>query len=267
MIHYRDRAASIVVIGEFAPARFHPEWFLRNHLMTNDDLGDVAIGTVGPGGTQWTHPRFGDFLALPDRITLTCKIEALWMSARDLVEGIIGLDPGNAIRALGINLHMVAVFDDDDANLGVWNALGDVFAPKELWREALALPDKDGFPGLEGIKLSVPDPDPDLVGSRRVFAFEPVLATVYNLAILVNNHFDIARAYISKQVGETEAGTSDVTDSVGPSKAELTIQLLFERYETAISESREQAEAILSAAVKQARLSAVAIEKRRGKEN
>ncbi|MGF6636827.1 hypothetical protein [Paraburkholderia sp. MM6662-R1] len=267
MIHYRDRAVSIVVLGQFAPARFHPEWFLRNHFMTSDDRDDVAIVTVGPGGTQWTHPRFGDFLALPDRISLTCKIEALWMVARDLVEGIIGLDAGNAIRALGINLHMVAVLEDGDANPSVWNALGDVLAPKELWRDALALPDKDGFPGLEGIKLAVPDPDPDLSGSKRVFAFEPVLATVYNLAILVNNHFDITRAYISKQVDETGAGTSDVKDSVGPSPAELSMQLLFERYETAISESREQTEAILSTAVKQARLSAMAIEKRRAKEN
>ncbi|KHK49117.1 hypothetical protein PI87_27025 [Ralstonia sp. A12] len=265
MIHYRDRAVSIVVLGEFAPARFHPEWFLRNHLMTSDDLGDVVIAMVGPGATQWTHPRFGDFLALPDRVSLTCKIEALWMVARDLVEGIIGLDAGNAIRALGINLHMVAVLEDDDANPGVWNALGDVLAPKELWREALALPDKDGFPGLEGIKLAVPDPD--LIGSKRVFAFEPDLATVYNLAILVNNHFDITRACISRQVGETEANATDVTDSLGLSQAELSMQLLFERYETAISDSREQTEAILSAAVKQARLSAVIIEKRRAKEN
>jgi hypothetical protein len=235
--------------------------------MTNDDLDDVAIATVGPAATQWTHPRFGDFLALPDRISLTCKIEALWMVARDLVEGIIGLDAGNAIRALGVNLHMVAVLEDDDASPGVWNALGDVLAPKELWREALGLPDKDSFPGLEGIRLAVPDPDPDLIGTKRVFAFEPDLATVYHLAILVNNHFDVTRAYISRQAGGSDADTANVTDSVGPSPAELSMQLLFDRYETAISESREQTEAILSVAVKQARLSAVAIKKRRAKEN
>lgn len=233
--------------------------------MTSDDLDGVEIATVSPAATQWLHPLFGEFLALPDRITLTCKTEAVWMAARDLIEGIIGLDPGNAIAALGINLHMVAVLDDHDASLGVWNALGDLLTPKEIWREALALPDKDGYPGLEGVKLSIPDPDPDLIGSRRVFIIEPVLSTVYNLTILVNNHFDITKACPAKLVDSTDSGEFHAPDPIGPTPAELSLQLLVDRFEIAISESREQSEAILSVALKQARSLATTIENRRAK--
>lgn len=244
-MQFTDSAASIVVLADFAPARFHPDWFVRVGLLPSDYLDDAEIAMVTPNSTVWKHPRVGEVTVLPDRMSIVCRDDAFWFMMRDVVEGVLSLDAGIVVKAIGFNYHSQCALTEGDARAEMWQALGDVFMPKDLWRVTLDLPADVGIAGAEGFKMSYPFDRERLPNSRRVFGIDAVLALPFTLTLLVNNHYDVASAVMPKH--ETTATMSQ------SSRQDLVRDLFEDKFESSLSTGRSEIERILRAAFSAAR--------------
>lgn len=129
-----DRA-SIVLLGRFNPAIFHPAWFARHSLIRDEECkqakdlivtGEVAQFQVDWLTVQVTHDRFG---AHTDDTAHSAPL-------RDLVVAAFALLEHTPFWAVGMNRHVHYKVESEDQ----WHRFGHMLAPKEAWSRWLKNP-------------------------------------------------------------------------------------------------------------------------------
>jgi hypothetical protein len=137
---------SVVILGKFNPAIFHPQWFARFNLLGPTETEgaklevshpDISLFTAG-----WAKVQVTDDKAIFETSDPTKKYEV-----RDLALGTFQILEHTPLRAFGINSVRHYKIENEET----WHAIGDYFAPKDAW---LGLFDDDGHrPGLHGLSI------------------------------------------------------------------------------------------------------------------
>jgi hypothetical protein len=175
--------ASVVLLGSFNPAMFHPSWLASLGLISREAaqaaaeenqieaiLPQIAVFTVDRRRIEVTPERFS---------ALTVTVDAA-VHVRDLVAGLFQVLEHTPIRRMGINRDMhFAMRSERD-----WHRVGHVLAPKEPWQDLL------GTPGtrtvvIEGARHGSP--------ARYVrVTVEPSARRKHGVYVGTNEHFEVS---------------------------------------------------------------------------
>ncbi len=143
--------SAIVVIGDFNPSIFSPDWLERNELIGE---GDAVVAREGGSGRkllvshQVTNYETDWFTlqVLENQFSLTSR-GVLSPAFKDLAVGIFQLVPHTPVKAVGLNFIAQFKFDTQDKQ----HQVGDVFAPKAIWDSLYP----DEFAGLEELTIRI----------------------------------------------------------------------------------------------------------------
>jgi len=152
LLKRRGRESSIVLIGTFPPLILTPEWFIRNKLLPAEDADtQIALEVVVREVTRFRMSSVSVEIT-EERVVLRSDSREFDYLIRDLAVGIVTFLPETKVAALGLNVNeQIECFDID-----FWHFIGDTFAPKELWKEALGI---SSHIGLKNIGFQVPKQD------------------------------------------------------------------------------------------------------------
>ena len=170
-------AASIVVLGSFNPAIFHPLWFKMNQLIRPEEAESAKL--------EVTHPQISIFSLEwcrlqvdTGRFIVEATDRASFGLISDLVLGTFTILDQTPITAIGLNRSMHFKMDSREK----WHAFGHMVAPKEVWSEIMARP------GLCSLIMEDPRETPE--GFLRV-KVEPSGRIDPGIFIEMNNHYNL----------------------------------------------------------------------------
>jgi hypothetical protein len=126
---------SLVLVGSFNPAIYHPEWFGRRGLIRDEEVKSATLEVVH---NEITSQVIGSIKiqVRSDRFMASTANAGDYEVLRDLVEGTFKILPDTPIRMMGINFDAHYRMPSIEA----WHALGHRLAPKELWTPILEKP-------------------------------------------------------------------------------------------------------------------------------
>lgn len=125
--------ASIVVVGSFNPAIFHPEWLVKNELIPSVEGENVSEVKLIHNDLCSFQLNWAEFEITSKRFQIKCHDTSKFGPLRDLAIGIFAILSQTPVKQLGINSKLRFLFSDEDA----WHAFGDVLVPKKIWENAL----------------------------------------------------------------------------------------------------------------------------------
>lgn len=122
--------SAIVLVGDFNPAIFSPDWLENNKLIGNGDAEEarqspsfIISRQVSVFETDWFALQ-----VLENQLSLTSK-GALSAAFKDLAVGVLSLLSHTPIAAIGLNFlaHYRLASEAD------YHKVGDALAPKTIW--------------------------------------------------------------------------------------------------------------------------------------
>lgn len=118
---------NVVVVGSFNPAIFHPEWFLRQKLIGDQDAKDAKINVVSSEVTDLQLCGL-KVMCVCDRFSLGTSNVSHAARIQDLLIQMFTLLPHTPVTACGINpaAHFHVGSTDH------WHKIGHTLAPKDL---------------------------------------------------------------------------------------------------------------------------------------
>lgn len=122
---------SIVLVGSFNPALFHPTWFAKRELIGDSPVQEALEREqvlVTPDLSSFSADWLGVQVTQQQAVFSTVE-EGREFDLRDLVVGVFELLPETPVDAVGINtdVHFRLESEED------WHAFGDKYLPKDLW--------------------------------------------------------------------------------------------------------------------------------------
>jgi hypothetical protein len=170
---------SIVLVGSFNPAIFHPTWFAREKLIQREEAERADLKIVSPQVSVFSIGWLGLEVTL-DRFAARTKQIQHVEPLRDLVLGTFGLLRHTPVDHLGINrqAHYRSASEEE------WHELGHRLAPKEPWAGLLEKP------GMR--QLSMQGQRPDEYRGRITVIAAPSFALKPGFGVYfeVNDHYD-----------------------------------------------------------------------------
>jgi len=131
-------ALEIVVLGSFNPAIFHPEWFLRQKLISEDEANssETSVNVVGKEVAE-IHLSGMKMFCMNDRFSIgTVNISKAARMQDFLLQTFTTLSHV-PVTACGINPQAHYRVKDEK----FWHKIGNTLAPKDLvWNELVELP-------------------------------------------------------------------------------------------------------------------------------
>lgn len=170
-------SASIIILGSFNPAIFHPVWFKANGLIKPQEVESAKLEVTHPFVSIFSVEWFR-LQVEPERFVVQTNDEAHFELLSDLVAGTFSLLEHTPIKAMGMNRMMHFKMDSTEA----WHAFGDKIAPKKVWHGIMK------EPGL--LSLTMQEPKEGSESFIRV-KVEPSPQVRPGIYIDVNNHFEI----------------------------------------------------------------------------
>lgn len=208
--------ASVVLVGSFNPAIFHPEWLLRNGLISEDDLEDQDVEIIHKDIARFSLSWL-NIQVQHDKFIARTNDPSQFMPLKDLIISIFTILEHIPIEKMGLNYHATY----DMGNEKDWHTVGNRLAPKSIWEETLPKPI-----GMKSLVVESPRED-DYNGYINV-TIGPVRAEGYGINISVNNHIE----------------TVEEEESLAPPK------ILMENWDKAIPYAQKIAEHTIAKAIK-----------------
>jgi hypothetical protein len=128
-------AASVVCIGSFNPAIFHPAWLSARGLIQKTEEEAAEVQVVAPDATQF-RIKWLQLQVLRDRLTAGTDTPDDSLLLRDLVIGSFKFLEHTPVMFVGLNRHMHFQLENESD----WHHVGHVLAPKKVWRKYLKQP-------------------------------------------------------------------------------------------------------------------------------
>lgn len=176
---------SIVVLGSFNPAIFHPYWFIANELVRDSDLKpDEKKLVVSQDATVFSSSWF-ELRALQRRVSLHATDPQMDLPLRDLVKGTFQCLEHTPVTAFGFNCSEVYALDSNESATAVIENL----APKSSWNSFLQSPDVE--------QVIVAGMNEGKVLKFRIEVHGNVVT------INVNQHYDIPKEILERSAVET----------------------------------------------------------------
>lgn len=169
----------VVLVGSFNPAIFHPEWFSRQGIISDQDSKEAKVQSVSG---EITVVQFGGILlqCVNDKFSLGTKNISNAERMQDLIRQTFGLLSHTPITACGINPHVHYLVGND----AYWHKIGHMLAPKDLvWDELLEQP------GMQSLTIKAPRKG-DFPGEINA-TVEPSAKHLPGVFVKVNYHYGI----------------------------------------------------------------------------
>ncbi len=218
----------IILVGEFNPTIFSPQWFSANKLLREGTAESADVKVIHPDLTSFT----ADWVRLQvtrERFTAG-SVQAPFAPLRDLVHRTFREHLFHTpLRAFGINFSVHFLVDSSATR----DHIGNTIAPLEPWgpwRERLDLDGRDG--GMASLQMAQTRPEERAEGGRVNVTVEPSSrvgqASGRGVFVCVNDHF---------------AGSAD-----SPSSAEKLMETLATEFEGSLKRSEGIVDHIMSLA-------------------
>ncbi len=170
--------ASIVFIGSFNPAIFHPSWYVAEGLRSKTELENAEVGVITGDMCSFRTEQYA-LHALNNRFMISTTQVPLYDSLRDLAVGTFRILRHTPLAKLGLNREVHFRLDSEE----VWHAIGHKFAPKQHWQPILK------NPGMRALMIEGMRPD-GLAGAVNV-RVEPSNRVENGLFVEINDHFEV----------------------------------------------------------------------------
>ena len=171
-------AFSIVVLGSFNPAIFHPLWFSFNNLIrTEEATKNVEIQVVHRNATIFTTEWFS-LQVTGDRFAVETRDPSKSLLLRDLALGTFKTLEHTPLSSFGLN----RISQFQVSTVERWHAFGHHFAPKESWNKII----KD--PGLRVLAI---EGKRDGCDGKMTVSIEPSAKVQPGILININEHHDL----------------------------------------------------------------------------
>lgn len=173
---------TIVLVGDFAPAMFHPMWFEKHGLIGKQAAENIiSKGKLLVTAAQTSFSLEGiEVNVVADKIQIGTNREDLHQPLIDLVSSTLGLLAQTPVRAMGFNWSIVYRAKSTQR----WHAFGHRLAPKNFW-----LDNWGGEPGLAALQIQLDRKDTNS-GSVNI-SVSPVDSKNAGVLIKVNDHYDL----------------------------------------------------------------------------
>ncbi len=172
------QGVSIVAIGSFNPAIFHPTWFARQGLIRDAEAEASDVRVVSPDVTVVKLEWF-TLQVTSERFSVETRDARKYQPLRDLVAATFGILEHTPIRAFGFNSIQWFQLDSEAA----WHGFGNHFAPKPSW---------DGILDQPGLNtLTIQGTRPDCSANRVQISIQPAAVVQNGVVINVNEHYDV----------------------------------------------------------------------------
>ncbi len=131
----REQQLQIVLVGNFNPHIFQPQWFVLQKLLGQKEGDSAKIEIVHPDITifnlDWLRLEVGR-----DRLVAMSRFDQYNEVIKDLIIGAFTILSHTPLKMLGINYTFISDVKDE----AVWHAIGDKLAPKDIWRKFMEKP-------------------------------------------------------------------------------------------------------------------------------
>lgn len=173
------KSATIVLVGNFNPSIFHPQWFAAHDVVSQNEADQEAEVEITTQQASVFSITLGRVQVTAQQFVITGRNPALFKMLNDFVVKTFGILTHTPVHAMGINLDQKWISDDER-----WHrAFGDRIAPKNKW-------DFMKRPGLRDIVMEDqdrPDEHTGYIQARIRSLREKPLA----ILISVNDHYEI----------------------------------------------------------------------------
>ena len=189
-VQYVDEEVQVVLVGNFNPAIFNPQWFALKELMSEmeaEQASDVVCTTEFSKFVSDWH----QLEVFPTRFVARTKHMGRTEELRDFVLNTFDILSETPIRSMGINKQIEYACP----SMKAWHAVGDTLAPKTLWRDVLEVEDI----GMKSIEVQAHRGD-DLPGTRNIHVYPNLGENKHNVVFRVNAHFEIEKAIRDKKL-------------------------------------------------------------------
>lgn len=175
-----QKEASIVLVGSFNPAIFHPEWLSKHGLIPDDDLDMANVEFVNHDLSKFSLAWLS-FEVIRNKLVASTIDPSKFEPLRDLIISVFDILDHTPIKNMGMNLNVDYAIEKEE----VWHKIGDILAPKEVWKKTLP----EGRIGLTRISVQTERND-DLKGLINV-TLSPIEMKNYGVRVNINNHINI----------------------------------------------------------------------------
>jgi hypothetical protein len=181
VVRIETEGTSLVLLGAFNPAIFHPAWFAWQKLIRPAEAESATVDVVH---SSLTRVAFGPFRveALPQRVTFAAEDPSQCELLRDLLIGTFRLLPHTPVRAYGINVHAHVVSSEG----GLWKSVQARFV------SSAALTMFGGSASLNDLEVRYSSAGP--AGRRTDVRLQPSNLFDEGVFMLVNQHYDFPAA-------------------------------------------------------------------------
>lgn len=201
-----DEEVQVVLVGDFNPSIFNPQWFALKTLMTEKEAEQAEIEICHQEVSKFTADWY-QIEVFQTRFVARTKHMGRIEELRDFVAATFEILAETPIRALGINKQTEYRCPSTRA----WHALGDTLAPKDIWRGILQTEDV----GMKFLELRSARTD-DIPGAHNISIY-PVLppqsSSMSNVIFKVNAHFDLQQAIEEKKIYSLYAALMDLFET------------------------------------------------------
>ncbi|HAB15369.1 MAG TPA: hypothetical protein PLX89_08235 [Verrucomicrobiota bacterium] len=172
-------SVTVVLVGDFNPAIFHPAWFAHQKLIQQEEADRASVKIVSPDLSVFSI----GWLALEvvsERFAVQTTQMQYVDALRDFVTGTFGLLRHTPVKFMGVN--RAAHFRSPDET--TWHNLGHRLAPKEEWETVLKKP------GMR--KLQILGQRPDQFRGNLNVTVEPsqMFRPGFGVLFDINDHYD-----------------------------------------------------------------------------
>lgn len=171
---------TVVVIGAFNPAIFHPSWLAGNNLIRNEEAEEAKVEVITGDVSSFTTNWF-KIQVVGQRLSLQTTDPTKHLPLRDLAVGMLTVLEHTPIQAFGLNLDRHFRMTDEKE----WHDFGHFFVPKKPWKDLVTSP---------GMRSLVIEGKRDGGRSDLVLVkMEPSMkVTPYGLYVNVHEHFSVS---------------------------------------------------------------------------
>lgn len=141
--------SAIVAVGSFNPAIFSPDWLEKHNLLGADDAAVARENASIALTSQFTRfdVEWATVQVLQNQFSITSK-GPLTPAIVDLAKGAFSILPHTPIQAIGLNFYGHYAMSEDE-----FYRIGDVLAPKEIWKRVF--PQQDMTAGLGDLTIKI----------------------------------------------------------------------------------------------------------------
>lgn len=183
--------SAIIVVGDFNPAIFSPDWLEGNNLIGKNDAEAAREKSQGKSlivshqvaafETKWFALQ-----VIENQFSLTSK-DALSPAFRDLAVGIFQLLSHTPVTAVGLNFmaHFKMATENE------YHHVGDVLAPKDIWKALYP----DDIAGLADITIRIQHGvrgEPVKTNDEKRISLQPSNKFKFGVFFAYNDHHDVS---------------------------------------------------------------------------